>query len=38
MQAGQNRDLPTNDWFIGEIVSAWIEDACLTDGNRTSAR
>ena len=28
----QSIDLPTNDWFIGEIVSAWIEDACLTDG------
>ncbi len=28
----QTVDLPTNDWFIGEIVSAWIEDACLTDG------
>jgi flavin reductase (DIM6/NTAB) family NADH-FMN oxidoreductase RutF len=25
-------ELPTNDWFIGEIVSAWAEEDCLTGG------
>lgn len=28
----QTVELPSNDWFIGEIVSAWAEEECLTDG------
>jgi flavin reductase (DIM6/NTAB) family NADH-FMN oxidoreductase RutF len=28
----QTVELPTNDWFIGEIVSAWAEETCLTGG------
>jgi hypothetical protein len=25
-------DLPSNELFIGEIVAAYAEDACFTDG------
>ena len=28
----QTVDLPTNELFIGEIIEAWAEEACLVDG------